>query len=552
MGFLKSFGPQIQLVLVVLACAAFWFMGAPTYQTDASMKLNLDKIQAATNSSKTSPSYPFAPEITAEKLKYEVTLAANMERARKRPEAVVAANTVYQRPAPPKFEEKPSVPMTEETAAFGELSEAKASADHGVVYAACKLPDLMKFMAPVRLEIFRGESEKKIDLTTPYAVVDLGPEEVVQEDPAKKDTVAEKTEEDKPAATESAGERRRRQQAEAAAAKPKAGAGAAAAKEPKRAEDIPAEFATVRVFSDTRVEPKRTYYYQMRLIARMTVQPEKRTEIKDAATGVILKYHTIHGPKDAKTVQPSRPGAKTVLYTTAITAPVSASPPSNFEIRLSGTSGKLDPMGTPEYNKKKEYKGRFEVRVWITEAQIWHAMTIEAAPDERLKGTITYKDPSSKENKTFEFDSAYKLIEVKVVETTPDIIDKKMEVDENGQPVLDKNKKPIFKETTRKGQPIQNEVAILEELNLKRLEEFPKTGNFKIREAALGWYKRLSEEQNKISDIQKQVLERTKERVRAADEKQKAEKAERAAAATDTPPANIGGVGGGNSSGGKK
>jgi hypothetical protein len=339
----------------------------------------------------------------------------------------------------------------------------------------------------VRVEVFRGEDEKKIDLSKPYGTVELGPEQGTEAAAAPAATEAGTAAPEK-APEESGAAKRRRERAEAAETSeaPKAGV-------KKPVEEIPAEYADLKVFSDTRVEPKKTYFYQARLVARLSVPEGKRYEKKDAA-GRLLNIIVVHAPKNAQTI----PGASSnvVLYPAALSGVVSARTPDNFQIRLAGYSGKIDPLGTPEYKKTKDYKGRFAIRVWVTEAQAWKEQTLDIAPDERLKGTLTYKSAGSDETKTYDFDSGYKLVEIKMVATVKEIEVEETEIGPDGNPVMDeKTKQPKKRTVIKKSDPITNEVAVLENIQDQKLEEFPKRANFEGPKTSLRIIKSIAEKQ---------------------------------------------------------
>ena len=538
MSALQTHAPKIVVAVVAAGCAVLGIMEYSSAQARPQQFVGLNddvnKLKAAMMSKRVSDNWKYGGE-AANKLKYAELQGTIIERAGKSAEGELPARLAYQMPARPVVDSsgrpKDQSELTQhQSAEMGEITGVTAEGDHGRVIVAFKLPQKMKYLEPVRAEIFKGLAPDKIETSAPYATVEFGPEVAVAAEEAATPATSERTAEP---ATESSGAARRR-----AAAERNQDDRKAPKREPvkKAAEEIPAEFADVKVFSDTRVDPKRTYYYKLRLVCRMTVQPERAIETKDS-NGIVSRITIVHAPKDAQTVQ-GKSGSN-VLYATKLTDHVSATPPSNFEIRLAGTSGKIDPEGTPDFKRSKEYKGTFALRVWVIDAQEWHNKTIESSPDEKLKGTILYKDATTKENKSYDFDAGYKLVEIKEVMVTPEIVENVVKVDAEGNMVMDpKTKQPVKEEVRRKGQPIPNQVAILEDVATGKLEEFPKRADFAARKKSLEYYNRILEEQEKHRKIEKDKMDKLKTRLKEADAAREAERAAKAAtdAATQQQP----------------
>lgn len=545
MSVIKNHGPKILLAAVVAGCGVFAWLEASggAGPRDGELNANIDKIKRVVGSKNVSDKYPYGHD-AINSLKYQDDTTSVFERASKRFEAEIPSNVAYQVPSRPNVDSgtKPSTEaeMTNfKEAELRDLADIKASGDHGRVFVTFKVPTKMKYMEAQRVEIFRGESEAKIDTKTPYATLEFMPEETAA--PAKEEAAAEekKTEESGDA---SAGARRRRERAggEESPKSPREAKKAAAAPA-----EIPVEYADVKVFADTHVIQKQAYFYKLRLVGKMTVMPEQKIAEKDA-NGLLTRITVVRAPKGAQTVAPARNGAQIALFSTPMSSAVSASPPTNFEIRLAGTSGKIDPPGTPEYKRGKDYKGTFAVRVWVTEAQAWKEITIQTAPDERVKGAVTFKDADTKETKAVDFDANYRLVEIKWGELV-----REMEVEEAEQdPATGKIKKV---KRIKKGDPIPNEVAVLEDLTSHKLEEFPKRADFGAREKSLEYYARILEEQTKAEKAFKVRMEKVKERIKADEEARKAKAqadAEAANAASQAPVGGTSPAGGNRPSGG--
>lgn len=544
MNVLKNHGEKIVLAVVVVVCALFAYMEWNAAEAEPKELQELEsykeKIKVAITQGKPSDKYPFGPQAAAKVGQAKEAYDANLERATKKPEADIPAYVAYPVVSRP-FVDPKGRPLTDDELTHHEyaelmpLGEVKAEGDHGRVFVTFQLPRKMKYMDVVRVEVFRGMAADKIDTSQAYGTVALGPEDLPPDTaaPAKEagkeaTAAAEKPTDDSEMSTGA-----KRRAARAAAGETEAPTrGRTREKEPKKTEEIPAEYADVKVFSDTHVEPKKTYYYQARLIGRMGVADGKRFETKNAA-GAVTRVTIIHAPKSAKTVASSKPNV--VLYTTDLSGVANATPPASFQIRLAGTSGRIDPPGTAEFKRTKEYKGTFAVRVWVTEAQAWKEKTIEAAPDDPLKGTITYKAADGGDNKTVEFDSGYKLVEIKWGETVRETEVEEQEMDKDGNPIVDKKTgRPKTVKVVKKSEPIPNEVAVLDNVAEKKLEDFPKRADFVGRKSSLAYYQRIYDEQEKAAKVFKHTMEKVKERVKAADAARAAEKG----ATEETQPAD--------------
>jgi len=538
MSALKNHGPKILLALSAAGCAVFaWMEGAGSQTTPpefAGVDTEISKIESALKPGPISEKYPFGRS-AIDSLKFQEDSTLILERAGKRVETEIPAFVAYPQPSRPRVDskDKPAEEgeLTQQVfAEMRDLGDLKASGDHGRVFVTFKVPQKMKYLEPVRIDVFRGESDAKIDMKEPYATIELAPEDpgATEEKPATADKA-----EDAATPELSAAARRRKERAGGDEPAPKA----PRREEPKKAaEEIPAEFADIKVFADTRVEQKMTYFYKLRMIARMTVVPGIKVVEKDN-NGILTKITVVNQPKNATSVKPARPDSKAVLFATPISAAVSATPPSNFEIRLAGTSGKLDPPGTPDFKRSKDYKGTFAVRVWVTDAQVWKDITIQAAPDEILKGSIRYVN-ADKEAKSFDFNANYKLVEVKWGELVREIEENVPELDTDGNPIMDpKTRKPKMIRRMKKGDAIPNEIAVLEDQSSKKMEDFPKRADFGAREKSLEYYALIEKEQLKADKAFKVRMEKVKERIRASDEERKS-KATQAQSEAETQNAN--------------
>lgn len=537
MRALRDHGEKVVLALVVVVCAVFAYFEYVACEAEpaelADLKGYREKIGRALSTGQPSEKYAYGPA-ELEKLKYKETQDANLERATKKPEADIPSYVAYPLPARP-YVDPNTRPLRDDEltkhdyAELLPLSDVKAEGDHGRVFVTFKPPKRLKYMDVVRVEVFRGPAADKIELAKPYGIVEFGPEEPPE---GEKPGAAGAATAAEPAGAETApdasGSSRRRASRGTLEAETPRGR----EREAKKTEEIPPEYADVKVFSDTHVEAKQTYHYQARMIARMTVPEGKRQEVKNAA-GAVTKIIVAHMPnKNATPVSAAKPGA--ILFATPLTEVVSATTPASFQVRLAGTSGKIDPPGTPDYKRTKDYKASFSVNVWVTEAQAWHMKTIEVAPDEKLKGTITYKAPDAEEAKTYDFDAGYRLVELKWGETTREIEVEEQELDKDGNPMVDpKTHRPKKVKVKKQTEPIPTEVAVLENVVEKRFEEFPKRADFEGRKASLRFYAKLAAEQEARMKSKALDKDKVKSRVKEYEDRKATERAEREAAGKD-------------------
>jgi len=528
MSALKNHAEKIVFAGALVASAIF--IGVELTQSEPEVFAQLDKhkqaIASALSQDQVTAKYPYSVEAALKLSAYKEGVTRNLQRSDKDFPST-SPFVVYPRPTRPSIDPS-SIPLKEdeltsiEEAKLGQIGKVAARGDHGCIFLTYSMPADMKNIDPVRVEIFRGETADKIDLKAPYAVVDYNPEEpiVIDETPAAATPNA-------PAGTENMSSAERRKLLLG---------GKEPVKEEKKDDskdskkvDIPAEYANVEVFPDRRVDPKRPYFYQFRLVGRMQMAPTSFKEIKDN-TGKLTKKIVYTGPKDGAKIDAKQGDPKKIfLYAAPLTSAVSATPPTNFEIRLSGSEesgGQIPPLGTPDYKLRDftGYKAVFAVRVWVKEAQEWKDITIQAGQDEKLKGILTYKTADTKESKSFEFDTGYTLKELQWREEAKKIVEKIAVLDADGKPVMENNKMK-FEEKTREGEKYRNEVAILKDNITGKMEEFPKRSDFGLRDKAVEWYRKLAEEsevqRKKDQELRKVAVANAK----ARDEKRKAENA---------------------------
>jgi hypothetical protein len=519
-----------------------------------------EKLQNTIAGKRVSKDYRYS----AENVKLEQAFQANAKRGQGELEEA-PKYIVYERPSKPTIDPD-SLPKSdvERTStvevATGNLSELSAKADHGVVYLTYKLPNLTqmagdkKVMDVVRVEIFRGLTAEKIDTKAPYTVVDFAQEEPLNLDLAADDTAAAPKENED---NESIGEKRRKHRSEEAAPAPAPAAHAT----DKKPDEVPSEFAGVRAYGDTNVQPKNTYYYKARLITRLNIEPEKPIVDRLDKDNKPEHFTVYKAPKGVEPVAPAKAGSKTLLYASPMSEVVSATAPVEYEIRLAGSDGDISEPGTRATLINENYKGIFVVRVWVMEAKEWREANVTIPKGDVLKGEA--RSPSGKKPITYEFNTNYELEEIKWKQGTREVVEKVMQM-QDGVPVKDKDTgKPVYHEEKKIVDSIPVKVAVLKDLKTGTAEEYSQSNDFKRRDQGIEIIKKLAEAEEKAREEQKKQWEVVKRRIAQEENKikQKAAAAEAEASRLNGPtgvprgggppaPNGMGGPGGAGGPGG--
>lgn len=506
MSAVKEHVEKIVFVVVLLAALGFLAMTFNTAEPPnfAELEANQQKIEAELNTGMPSAKYGYSKEAAEKVAKIKDQALKNLNRA----DADIAEGpqfAFYPQPMRPAYADD-TKPHTEDqltthvTAVLSDLTEISARGDYGSIFITYRLPQDMKLMEAVRVEIFRGESETKIDLKSPYAVVEHAAEEqvhdekVIEEKPKEVETV-KKTEPT----------RRRREDEPVETSGPK---------DREKKVELPAEFAGIQVHKDTRVDGKKPYYYQLRLVGKVTVSLDKPAEEK-TPHGVKKTY--FHGPKEGVPVL-TKSGKANLLFATPMSKVITATPPSNFEIRLAGSleeDGKIAPPGTAEYRLKDYtgYKGRFEVRAWVKDAQEFKDDTIEVGPGERLKGSLEYRSADTKEKLTYEFDTGYTLVEMSYGEQTQKFIERKPVVDSNGNPIMQNGVMKV-EEIEREGEKFYKMRALLKDNLTGKTHEVWQGHDPSKREKLVEYLRRAALDQQADREERKRKQDELREKIK--------------------------------------
>jgi hypothetical protein len=223
-------------------------------------------------------------------------------------------------------------------------------------------------------------------------------------------------------------------------------------------------------FVDTRVEPKRTYFYRVRLTG---AGPAEFSRLEKNDKGEIVNEVRWLPPICVGAGARVNKTADGTLYASPAAQVVSVESPSNFEVRFSGAIGSVPMAGQPSH-PDGDYTGRFAVRVWIPEAQDWKTTTLEVRPGEQLSGKLYYVPAGAKETRAFQFDTRWVLQEItRVLEHKTSVVreqvlksDGSPELDEKGQP------KAAMKTVTTSGIP--RDIATFRDLDSGKTHELTK------------------------------------------------------------------------------
>jgi hypothetical protein len=512
MSAIQSHGEKIAFAGVLLICGAFVayeLLGQGEPEGIAEVKKNQETITLKLKAQDVSPNYEYSTSKAEQKLKVKDAALKNLDRV-KADLPKSGQHVFYPVPTRP-VADKATEPMrdtdlvTNQVAVLGPLTDLQARGDHGRVFISYKLPQDLKYMDVVRVEIFRGEAEDKIDLKTPYHVAEFASEVAVADIPA--DTTEVRRTAPVAGPELSTGERKRRELENKGANADDVKPAEPKADEKEEKLEIPEEYKALRLYQDTHVKAKTKYFYKLRVVGRMQMEPGSARDEKDPNTGNLKKRTIYHAPEGVTQVQPKE-GSSKQLFATKLSETITAMPPSDYEIRLSGIIGSVSPIGTPEPRMNRDYKGKFAVKVWVIDAQEWKIKEIDVAIGEVLKGTIDYKSQDSGKPMKHEFNSGYVLKEIRQEEEKRTVKEKKKIYDDSGKLVKEE-------EVERELPAMINEVAYLTD-EKGAVEKFPKRRDFEARDKAIKYWRKIAEEQQVKDEANKiriaELIKKNKER----------------------------------------
>lgn len=477
MNALKNNLEKIVFVVVLIGCVLF--ASSQLRENEDVMKKaeeDREKIERAKKAKVVSSNYEYNEVNANKRLNFTEVFIGNQQRSAQPVRADIPGWVAYPQPERPLGEQKLPVPVEEFFAEMAGIVDFKVMGEQGRNIIAFKRPDAkaFKFMELVRVEVYRGKSADKMEKID---TVSYAPEEGAAPAPeAPKEA---------PKAAPEVGRR------------PRGGQPATARNAPPMQANPLAGYSVV---IDTNIEQKVKYFYKAVPIARMTKLPDVQ-DIKKNALGDPEKILIYRGPKDAAPTPPTSVDAKVALFKGAFTDTKDVVTPSNFQIRLAGLIGNFSPPGTAEGRMSKDYKGNFEVKVWVPEAASFKEITLQAAPGEMLKGQLSYKTADGKDTKVVDFDAGYQLVEIKWGTKGGE------ETAADGS----KRTSPI----------IPNEVAVLLDLKTKKTEEFPKRAEFERKSDNLKYYEALDKERREMEKANQERMRAAAERVKAFDEANK-------------------------------
>ncbi|MFH0938568.1 MAG: hypothetical protein V1899_04705 [Planctomycetota bacterium] len=481
MSVIKNHGEKLVFGIILLSCAAFIaYNYTQNCEPDSLRQLdtNRQKIQNKLSTPEVTAQYAFSSEEAGKLAKFRERFKQNLDRP------TVATvnlpqNVVYPRPMRPSADPatKPGeIPVVHTVAVLGDLTEVAARGDHGCIFISYKLPKNMKHIEVVRVEVYRGDAADKINTQTPYSIIEYGTEEPVALTEEVIAPTVVRTERIEPnTETMSSGERWRREKpVNPPVEKDKE-------KDVQKPLELPAELAGMQVHPDVGVDPKKPYYYQLRLVGRMLVAPGTRQEEKAPVSMKPSKILVYDAPKDAINIVAKNANNK-LLFISPLSKVVKATSPANYEIRLSGTdesAGPIPPLGTPDHLLRDytNYKGNFVVRVWVKDAQKWEELSLQVGINEKIKGTISYKPANSREHKPYDFDSGYVMLEIKKV-SVPTMISRRVpKLDATGTHVSS-NGIAEFITIEELGHSTVNAVAVLKDTLTDKIEEYSQSPDY--------------------------------------------------------------------------
>ncbi|MBI3829698.1 MAG: hypothetical protein HY291_09290 [Planctomycetes bacterium] len=514
--------------VVILVCGVFIFMDLSESQNDALESLRNDgkKINEALATNPVDPKWEWSQANQSKNVEV-------FQAAAKRPGEALAATpdgwVFYPRPQRPfvAADQKPKLDgdIVKVKAALNAPASPSAKADHGSVYLSFKLPegDGLKFFHVVRVEVFRGATAEEIkDL---IGAVEIGTEEHAEgelppEQPAAGAQAAEAAKSEDLNTTARSSKH---------ANPPKEAAGGK--EKPLAAEEtpIPAEYKGLIVFRDQDVQPKKTYFYKVRLVGRLI-----KLGPGDLVAGPNKTVYKVEVPAELTPVKPAKADNPARLYAGALSDAASDTAPPNFQIRFAGSNGELPKEGqvlAPGF--VPSYQGRFAVQVWVPALREWKEDFATVGVNQEITGTIKYKKPDAKDTEQLDYKTGLKLVEIvnkserKMETRKVSVTEKKVNSDgvEEEVPVMDeKTGKPKVKEEQVERE-IPNQAAMLYDTDTKKTEECFKRPDYEKRKEAFIVLDRIFKDQEAQAKKEKDRVAKLVAAQRAAQEKRKAEDA---------------------------
>lgn len=515
--------------IVVLVCGVFIFMDLSETQNEAIESLRNDgkKINEAIAANPVDPKWEWSPANQTKNV--EIFQAA----AKRTGEALTPAPegwVFYPRPqrpfVAPEMKPKLEGDIVKMKAALNPPAGLSAKADHGSVYLSLKLPegDGLKFFHVVRVEVYRGLAAAEIkDL---IGTIEIGTEEHAEGELPPEQTAGAGKAEDA-SKSEDLNTTARSKQANA----PKEPAGGK--DKPAAAEEtpIPAEYKGLIVFRDQDVQPKKTYFYKVRLVGRLI-----KLGPGDLVAGPNKTVYKVEIPAELAAIKPVKADNPARLYAGALSEMASDTAPPNFQIRFAGTNGELTKEGQvlpPGF--VPSYEGRFAVQVWVPALREWKEDFATVGVNQEITGSIKYQKPDTKERDQLDYKTGLKLVEIvnkserKMETRKVSVMEKRVNSDgtEEQVPVMDeKTGKPKMKEEQIERE-IPNQAATLYDTDTKKNEELFKRPDFEKRKEAFIVLDRIFKEQEVQAKKEKERVAKLVAAQRAAQDKRKAEDAAR-------------------------
>lgn len=476
LNFLKRYAPVLMFIAVLGACIALAVLSFRDPETEDEVKdarKNIKTVEEKLTAGVVTPEYVYS-EDQLKKIKLVETLKQDVDKNKRTTDEQIGVFVSY--PQPTRVKSEAPIVAPDATPIIGVLpylkdkaaNDFEVEAGRGKIYIKCELPKPEEFksavhgdalMEPVRIEIFRGLDKNKIDLVKPWATIELG-----VEDPAAAKVAAGPAVPTPPVAP--------------AEVKSSGSIARGGPKDPKDAKDPKAKPfvlpATTRVYRDTTdIQQMTEYFYQARLVARFT---KKEGEIltEQQANGKAIQYvYKLPNDPNLLPVKPSNPASTAKLFATPLTGVKFTKTPTNFQLRVSGITGKVPPLGfirNPASHDNKDASVSFEINVWVSDSAEWKKLTLQDIHEgDVLSGKILYSKGGEKKEYDFTKDLGYKLYEVNMEE-----LDSKVN-----------------------GQKVTKEAVLLENQKTKKMEHFVQESKLITESPKLSDYDKIIDAQDK-------------------------------------------------------
>ncbi len=516
MDLLMKHGEKLVTVIILLGCAMLLLqgLGSGSQEEIEAVKKAKDAINVALKTNQVDPAWPFSEQ-------NQVAHANHLEKSINRPQAGLQNDSnsysFYPRPDRP-FVDKSLLPskmpkkVIQEIAALAAPVELVAKAEHGTIWVACRVPrDKFKHFETVRVEFYRGETAKKVETKVGDRIPAFARNVVAA--PEKEDDKEKDPSVDSGIDTSGMTAREKKRLEGKESDEPEAEAEAAPKGNEENSsggEDLPDEFKSLVVFQDINVDPKKSYFYKARIIARLKANDQFIAEVK--RNGEPIKVNVPEG----LTPVAAPAGRAGKYYASGFTTVIESKTPPNFTVRFQSIVKGALPDPDARIPRPPEYTGSFELRVWVPQFKEYHDIFVYADIGKPLQISKRVRSKQSKEQILFKFDTGLILEEVVQKNTAKKRLVERVIMEEKKDPntgaiskvpVIDpKTGRPKMEEIEVEGTPIKTLVARLKDAKSGEIEEHPQRKNFERRKDSFKYFDRIRREQEALDKKQRDRL----------------------------------------------